>query len=313
MPQVLGVSYYGGAAAGYRAADMGGTANWMRGFADAIVQKDGTSKTKVQFMEYGTLENSVRQRSNEPGIFGTAFTLNGWIVAMNPQTSIDQTYHWTAMDYVVGGPGGTTPPLLFGWAWLLAVGEQFVGGSTMLASTTMPFSTDRNATSVAAIASSFHDQLFVAVSTFSTYAYNASSVCAACGESYAATLAIERAALPKRLQQGGDTGAAAAAAEVAAWSLNTSSSWYDEIWRDLSAIPGGLDHSAKNYVYQLGKMASSTVGKQHVAAHFAKYNAMQEAALAPGKFEGSVLSSNATHLVLGFDTRAPEVLVLKIT
>ena len=140
-------------------------------------------------------------------------------------------------------------------------------------------------------------------------------MCAACGVSYAATLAIERAALPARLQQWDDdmgTGAAGVPT-VVAWSLNTTTSWYDAIWRDLSSVPGGLDRSAKNYVYQLGKMASSSVGKPYVAAHFAKYNAMQEAALAAGGFHGSVLSNNATYLVLGFDTRAPEVLVLKIT
>ena len=69
VPQVLGVSYYGGAAAGYRAVDMGGTANWMQGYANAIVQPDG-SNTKVQFMEYGRWKIQTNPLSNQDSARG---------------------------------------------------------------------------------------------------------------------------------------------------------------------------------------------------------------------------------------------------
>tara|TARA_B110000208_G_scaffold75210_1_gene96706 strand:+ start:39 stop:1838 length:1800 start_codon:yes stop_codon:yes gene_type:complete len=315
MPDVLGVSYYGGSPGGYRASDLIGTTAWMRGYANAI-HHSSSSKTKVHIMEYGTLENYVHQRSNEPGIFGTAWTLNGWVVALNPASTIEETYHWTAMDYVDStATGSSGNPLLFGWAWLLALGDLMVGGDATVVRTSMPFTTDRNHTSIAAIASRFDDALYIAVSAFGSYAYNASSQCDECGHVYATTLAIENAMLPKQLQlklmvPGGND---SSNMNIGEWSLNTTSSWYDEIWRDLAEVPGGLDSSAKNYVYQLSKMRSKTVGKAYLEAHFKKYDAMQVEALQSAPFRGDVVSRNATHLVLGFQMSAPEVRVLKIT
>ena len=156
-PDVLGISYYGGAANGYRATDMAGTYQWMRKLAAEL---PNAADVDIHFMEYGTLETPFGRgmRSNEPGVFGAAWTLNGWAVAL--QQGISQTYHWNNMDHVQGvagrrrgAPGGGGgAPLLFGFSWLFALGELMVRGRAVVMDTTLPFSTDRNATSVVAVA-----------------------------------------------------------------------------------------------------------------------------------------------------------------
>merc|ERR1712167_395252 len=94
-------------------------------------------------MEYGTLTNAINQRSNEPSAFGTSWTAGGWVVAL--EQNISELYHWRDMDKA------GERPLLYGWGWLLAVGELFVGCKAAPLSTSLPFTSSRDDTAVVGI------------------------------------------------------------------------------------------------------------------------------------------------------------------
>ena len=85
---------------------------------------------------------------------------------------IDETYHWHDID---SAGSGSSMPLLYGWAWLLALGEMLVGGDSSVLATSEPFTADRNHTSVTGLAVSQADALYIIVSSFNPDCYNSSS------------------------------------------------------------------------------------------------------------------------------------------
>eukprot|EP01047_Picozoa_sp_COSAG01_P012963 COSAG01_NODE_598_length_15018_cov_60.164488_1_plen_385_part_10 len=119
-PDVLGVSYYGGAGNGYRHVDMQSTYEWMSKYS-----KLTTPPAAVQFMEYGTLMNAERHPSNEPSAFGAAWTAGGMVVAL--RNGIDELFHWHFLDHISDHAEAQQKTLIYGWAWLLGIMEIVVG------------------------------------------------------------------------------------------------------------------------------------------------------------------------------------------
>ena len=71
------------------------------------------------------------------------------------------------------------------------------------------------------------------------------------------------------------------------WRLNSTSSWYDEMWRDLEE-EGLLQRHDDPYVYKVKEMAKKGEGTKMVEKRFAKYDRMQMDALKTVPFEGDV-------------------------
>jgi hypothetical protein len=86
----------------------------------------------------------MHQPSNEPSAFGTAWTAGGLVVAL--RNGIDELFHWHYIDKIA-----ENQHLIYGWAWLLAVGELMVGLPVAALSTSCDFSADRNSTAVTGI------------------------------------------------------------------------------------------------------------------------------------------------------------------
>ena len=297
-PDVLGVSYYGDDANGYRPWEMAESARWMRAYIDALPGP----RAELHFMEYGTLNNALRRASNEPGAFGAAFTAAGLVVALRER--IAETYHWTDADELASGP------LLFGWAWLFAVAELLVGCAAAPLASSAPATASWNATSVTGLAA-FDDgtvfaaepTLYLLVTPFNPQRYNDTDAGAA-----RVTVRVKRDVLRARL---GFVPAAADELTVAQWAHDARSSWYDQIWRDLRARGAGLKDPADNYVYQLGHMTDDD-GAAFVDAHYEQYNEMQLDALAPAPFDGIVADEGDT-VTFTFDAACPSVHVLSVT
>ena len=288
-PDVLGISYYGGAGNGYRHSDMQSTYTWMHTYA-----KLATPQAAVHFMEYGTLENPMRQPSNEPSMFGTAWTAGGLVVAL--RNDIEELYHWHFLDHIGSVPQQT---LIYGWAWLLGVCELLVGLPATALSTDTDFSVVRNRTSVTGIGAMDEKDraVYAMVTVFNDGAYNASSDLST---PVPVTLSLPLPAVAHQMR-----------GEIVAdqWSLNSSSSWYDEIWRDLSDS-NLLKRHSDGHTYRVKRMASDE-GARRVGENFDKYERMMLGALKPTAFEGQ-LSRNGTHAVLEWVDAPPSVRIVRV-
>ena len=293
-PTVLGMSFYGQAPEGYRHADMASAIEWIAGYR---VKHPALAQARVEIMEYGTLTNGQGhgQRSNEPSAFGAAWTAGGWVVGL--AKAVDELYHWHPLDSV----GGANDTLLFGWGWLLALGELLVGASTKVLTTTLPFSSERNATAVVGLVSydPTTEAVYAVVTAFSGQCYNSSSTMA---ETRSMELVLPRSAAPEVFGAGGIGFA------VDEWALRTSNSWYDVMWQDL-ASQGLLRRKGDPFTYKVKDMASDT-GQAYVAQHFSRYNTMQLDALRPAAFDG-VVGTNATHLWVSFNDSCPAVRIIR--
>merc|ERR1719198_2277576 len=97
-------------------------------------------------MEYGTYTNPAGHVSPEPGAFGAAWVASTWPVAL--AHGVSEIYHWTMLDEITD-TDGVEWPMLYGWAWLFALGELLVGGDARALATSADYGGwESNATSV---------------------------------------------------------------------------------------------------------------------------------------------------------------------
>ena len=299
-PDILGISYYHDAGNGYRHYEMADAASWMRGYISTMPNAEDVA---FHFMEYGTLDNALRRESHEPGAYGTALLAGGFVVAL--EWNISELYHWANTDVI----GGNT--LLYGWSWLFAVADQFVGCEAVALTSSLSYTIDWNETSVIGLGAfdPGDGSVFATVPTLYTLSVVYNPECYNSSSAHAVpvhvALTTNRDDILRRLGVNDIR-----EVKIEQYLHIPENNWYDIMFADLAAH-GQLADSEDPYVYKLKDMASSD-GISWVTDSFAKYDAMQREAMTPTPFNG-VVSSNDTTITVEYDDACPTTRILRLT